>query len=424
MTQRQVGLALSISALLLIASATLFPDPDAAYRASQNPPWCILCGSHGTVDFVLNLILFLPLGFGLRLRGWRLAVILAAGASLTLSIETTQALVLTGRDPSLGDLLANTSGALIGGILGRSWATWLTPTPMAARRLTMAAAGSWLLVQLFTAWALQPSTPQGQYFGQWQLRQQGMDVFEGNVIEAYLNRLPLPQGPALNSAEFQQASRDTISRLATTVISGRQTRRFAPIVAVAHARQFHVVSLGQVGRHIVHYRRFRAADLRLRSPAIRLSHGLPEGPGDSVRIVGLRAGNTMSITAERGAITRTFQLRLSPSMGWTLLNPLDHSLGPYVHVGNAMWLAGWLALVGWWSCFASDRAPPRLLLFLGATLTGLLVIPLLAGYRIAIWSDWVGGAAGWIVAVVAAGWARRAGRAVTQPTEEVGGRAE
>ena len=410
MTQRRMGLALTIGAILLIASATLYPDPEAAYRTSQTPPWCILCGGHGAVDFFLNLILFVPLGIGLGLRGWRWGVILAAGAGLTGSIEITQALVLTGRDASLGDLLANTGGAWIGGILGRSWTTWLVPTPMVARRLTRGAVGIWLLGQLFTAWALQPSAPQGLYFGQWQPQLQGMDVFGGSVLEAFLNRIPLPRGPAhpqVNSIEFQQESTDTLSRLATTVISGPQTSRLAPIIAVAHHERYHVVSLGQVGRHIVHYRRFRATDLRLRSPAIRLNDGLPEEPGDSVWIVGLRHGNTMSITAERDAITRTFQVTLSPSMGWTLLNPFDHPLGPYVHVGNALWLASWLAVLGWWSCLAWDRASARLLFFLGAAVAGLLVIPLATGFAIAPWSDWIGAATGWIVAVLAAGLARR-----------------
>ena len=104
---------------------------------------------------------------------------------------------------------------------------------------------------------------------------------------------------------------------------------------------------------------------------------------------------------------RTVQLALSPSMGWTLLNPFDDPLGPNVDVGNALWLAGWLALVGWWSSFALDRASAKLLLFLGAALSGLLVIPLATGYPIASWTDWIGAATGWIMAVVAAGSARR-----------------
>lgn len=407
MTQQRVGSALGIGALLLIASATLFPDLQAAYRASQTQPWCILCGSNGAVDFTLNVILFLPLGIALGLLGWRPYVILMAGIGLTLSIETAQALVITGRDASLGDLLANTSGAWIGGILGRSWTTWLVPTPMAARRLTGTAIGIWLLIHLFTAWALQPSAPDGQYFGQWQPQLQGMDVFDGTVLEAFLNRLPLPQGPALHSGEFQRESRATVSSLATMVISGRQTSRFAPIIAVAHTDKYHVVSLGQAGRDIVHYRRFRASDLRLRSPAFHLDNGLPWGPGDSVHIVGLRDGNTISITAESSSMERTVQLALSPSMGWTLLNPFDNPLGPNVDVGNALWLAGWLALVGWWSRFALDGASARLLLFLGAALTGLLVIPLATGYAIATWTDWIGAAMGWLAAILLAGLAHQ-----------------
>ncbi|MDR0959915.1 MAG: VanZ family protein [Propionibacteriaceae bacterium] len=78
------------------------------------------------LQFALNVVLFIPLGFGLRLlwrRGWLTTTI--AGLLLSLFIETTQVTGVWGiydcayRVFDVDDLLANTSGAFIGGIL--SW---------------------------------------------------------------------------------------------------------------------------------------------------------------------------------------------------------------------------------------------------------------------------------------------------------------
>ena len=346
---------------------------------------------------------------GWGLRGWRLKAIIAAGAGLTLGIETIQAVVLSGRDPSLGDLLANTGGVWIGGVLGQAWSMWLVPNPVVARRLTTAVIGLWLAVQLFTAWALQPSAPRGKYFGQWQPELQGMGVFGGLVLEASLNRLPLPQGPAEQSGEFQQEARDRVSRLTTVILSGIPTPRRAPIVAVAHAKKYHVVSLAQEGpRHrstTDGSGRAMCGCAPHRSNCATVS---PKWRGDSVRIVGLRDGNTMSIVAEHDGVSQTIGIALSPNMGWTLLDPFDQAIGRKgIALGNALWLASWLAIVGWWSSFAFRRTELKTAWFMGAMVLGHLVIPLATGYQIGTGPEWAAGAMGWLAGLMAGGRTRR-----------------
>jgi len=116
-----------------------FPDPAAIQCQSRNTHLGRFLGDiakfdHGSplalvhnpafLQFAYNVVLFVPLGFVLRLL-WRKGVVFttAVGACLTLFIETTQ---LTGvwwlypcayRVFDVDDLLANTSGALIGGLL-------------------------------------------------------------------------------------------------------------------------------------------------------------------------------------------------------------------------------------------------------------------------------------------------------------------
>ncbi|HEV7623492.1 MAG TPA: VanZ family protein [Amnibacterium sp.] len=68
------------------------------------------------IEFSANVLFFVPVGFlgGLLMpyrRQW-LAVVLGAG--LSGAIELSQKLFLTGRVGSIGDLVANTSGALAG----------------------------------------------------------------------------------------------------------------------------------------------------------------------------------------------------------------------------------------------------------------------------------------------------------------------
>ncbi|MGN6743348.1 MAG: VanZ family protein, partial [Amnibacterium sp.] len=71
------------------------------------------------IEFTANVLFFVPVGFfgGLLLpyRMQWLAVLL--GAALSGCIELSQKLFLPGRVASLGDVLANTSGALVGCIV-------------------------------------------------------------------------------------------------------------------------------------------------------------------------------------------------------------------------------------------------------------------------------------------------------------------
>jgi len=80
------------------------------------PPWFV---GYRKVEFAANILVFVPFGiiFALRLRRnlWWLAVVIAAAASGM--VELAQAVFLPERVPSWSDIVANTSGALIGALL-------------------------------------------------------------------------------------------------------------------------------------------------------------------------------------------------------------------------------------------------------------------------------------------------------------------
>ncbi len=120
-----------LAAALLVGSATLWPTDNPGSTAT----FCIVCGDLGGVDFVLNVVLFMPLGVGLRwlLGRWSLAAL--AGFGVTLLVETLQWRLIRGRDASLGDVLANTLGTIVGVWIAVEGPRWLNATPLVARRL-------------------------------------------------------------------------------------------------------------------------------------------------------------------------------------------------------------------------------------------------------------------------------------------------
>ena len=63
---RRVGLVITIASLVAIAFATLLPEPATAAHGSH---FCLVCGSLGGVNAILNVFLFVPLGIGLALFG-------------------------------------------------------------------------------------------------------------------------------------------------------------------------------------------------------------------------------------------------------------------------------------------------------------------------------------------------------------------
>ena len=66
----------------------------------------------------LNVVLFIPLGFLLRIRpiGWLPTIALVAAISLT--IETLQAVLPLGRTANIDDVLLNTLGGVLGAAAG------------------------------------------------------------------------------------------------------------------------------------------------------------------------------------------------------------------------------------------------------------------------------------------------------------------
>jgi glycopeptide antibiotics resistance protein len=114
----RLGTLIVILATGLAAALTLWPLDDTEF---SSPPWCVICDADYIPGFLLNMVLFLPLGVGLRLRGVALRRALLWMAALTIGVELLQFNVVPGRDASLGDILANLLGGWAGHRLGQRW---------------------------------------------------------------------------------------------------------------------------------------------------------------------------------------------------------------------------------------------------------------------------------------------------------------
>lgn len=152
------GLALWTYTLLPLPSAD-----DLRCSAAQLVPFTFVhdamkypLGSVGEIirnpavmQVALNVLLFVPLGVFLRLI-WRRGVVVSAlaGFAISLAIETTQITGVWGIYPcayrlfDVDDLIANTSGAILGGLLSLVLVPWLErraveAEPVGPRRITV-----------------------------------------------------------------------------------------------------------------------------------------------------------------------------------------------------------------------------------------------------------------------------------------------
>lgn len=116
--------ALTVMYLVVVLLVTLWPttvdsgmapyiDRLLAKLWSKGIPTFV---DYGFIEFSANIVFFVPVGFLLGLlfsyRYWWLAIV--GGGLLSAAVETAQGLFLPGRVSSAADVVANTTGAIVG----------------------------------------------------------------------------------------------------------------------------------------------------------------------------------------------------------------------------------------------------------------------------------------------------------------------
>jgi VanZ family protein len=416
---RVTGLVVAASSLVAIAAATLHPTSTIAPRVNL----CLWCDDLAGVDFAWNVLLFIPLGVGLRLAGLsRLrVVIVVSGTSLT--VEMLQYLGVPGRVASVDDVVSNSTGGALGMVVG-DWARPLfLPTPVEARRLVAVALFGWLAVLGLTLWLFAPALPRQRYLV-WLAPDRGpepqrFDQFTGRVLAAHVGSMPLRGGRVADSRALRTLLlRDRTPVTAVVTVPRELPARQAPILTAFDVHGRELFMLGEDGADLTFRMRRRSSVVRLQRPTnvvwAVFSRGR-DAAHDTVTLAAWTDGYWLRLRAERAGVRLARDLALRPTWGWTLVLPFENTLGPQARTFTAEWLAlvlfpaGFYGAVAVWPVRGSGRGIrpaigsgvwawwPTLLvpLALGAALiSGLIALPRAVGLPDPPPWEWNGALAG------------------------------
>ncbi len=343
--RRAAGRAVVALAVTAILVATMLPT---GHNPEITPLLCLVCGAKGLADVLSNVILFTPLGLGLAALGLRPRRAILAGAALSLCIEFTQQFI-PGRDPSLSDLVFNTTGTALGHAVLRGAPRLLAPSTATASRLALAAAALAAGVLGVTASSVSPAFPDSTNYAQWTPDLGHLAPYDGSVLDAELAGVPLPPPRLDDSPGVARLLRDG-GPLRITAIAGTPPPSLASIFSIYDDRQREVILVGADGDDLVLRVRTRAAALRLDHPDLRL-------PG---ALAGVRPGDTIAITVEGQPGRAGFCVGLDGKVlscgprnpvgiGWSLLlysERFPKAMGFLLSTG---WVAALVAPIAFWA---------------------------------------------------------------------------
>ena len=388
------GTILAAAGLLVIAFATLRPGGP---RFRPAPGWtCLICGATGGVDIALNIFLFIPLGVGLRLRGASIRRAVATAFLVSLSVELWQNFVVSGRDPSISDVLTNTTGGALGATITTFAGLWLFPTARRATALALAGLAMLAVILTATAVGLQPSIEPRLYYAQIEPRDGNPGPFSGRLLSTAVNGRPVLYEGELQDPDSTPWPVFTDGRLQLDValVPGPRLVR-APIVRITNSR-WEAAALLQERDALVFRARTRARDARLVTPGLAMNGVLPRTPvasPDTLHVHALLERHGLRVDLTRAGKEESFQLPFRVALGWFFVLPYFTPAHQYVIWLSAGWLAALLVPIGFWSA----RAPLGVGVAVLAAAVGLLILlPLIAHLSSTAPLEWAGVALGFV----------------------------
>jgi hypothetical protein len=384
-----IGRRLAIPAATLLWAValgwlTLRPDPAAAEAAAASPWWCLLCGEAGAADFLLNAVLFLPLGALLSGQQRRVTTALLSGLVIALAIEIAQGLWIAGRDPALGDVVANTAGSVAG------WIAWSVPIRSGPGRsiacLSLVAFAAQLGV---TGW-MASAAPDG--VRPWRLHNApdiaGRENYPGLVVAVRLRDSVLY---GTGHATTDAPASDLRAAFTWTPSPTADTRR--AVLRLVDDRGWLLAAIDSRGKQIIGSIRLRASHFRLRTPTWSVVAPSSATPGDTLGLeLSIGHGRAVARLVGHGDTTEHLT-RFGAQHGWSLLNPWSPLGG---REGWDRWTLGWLC--GWGLLLGMAAGIGRGPLPMGALAILALVIattafgtPVTPAELAALVVGWVGG---------------------------------
>jgi hypothetical protein len=400
----------------IIVFATLFSIGGAAPGETQAVRFCIVCSEHWLADAISNVLLFLPFGASLSAslsaslgtgRVWQGATAIraikqagAAGLLLSLLVESAQWMGWPpGRSPAVADLLTNTTGAVAGALLAASWPQVVQPVRSVATWCVLAWSIGAASVLALTACALGESTATlGDAPSATQVRASRYSYapafgwYDGTIesvqVAAQVFSRPTGTGPvvrALDPVPWSLSTSATLTRLdpaanIRAVLYLHAVRDSLPVLLIGQQRDTAwLIVTRRAGRHGLYMPRLALAG----------AWGDLQRDARPVTVHAFASGERLRLEAfPSGAATPAAhaELRLTPALGWALLQPAVTVQSPWA----LLVLCGWLGLLagplGWWSAHASRTA-----VTLGAVLVvgSAVLSPVLGAVHPLRVSEWV-----------------------------------
>lgn len=340
---------LLLAAIVAVLLLTLTPITGPGETVST---LCILCGSYGTADFILNVMMFVPLGYLIARATNSETRALIMIVSITVAIESVQFLI-PGRYPTLGDVVANTVGGSVG-----IWAIHVrahratTSTRNASKTAVRAAPFALAVALLLTVVLLKPALPESNYYGQWTAELGQFAQYDGQVHSVRVGATDLP-GYRLDP--FARRAVQRTAQGAPLILkfrAGSRTPDLAPVFSVFDEHQVEVLVIGVDGDAIVVRMRRLAETLGLHAPESKFEGLHPPEGSESILQLSYDAG-TFCIRLDG---VDSCRIATTPARGWNLFT------------GSSLpaWAPGfldavWLALLGFVTVyFAARRAMPLL----------------------------------------------------------------
>jgi VanZ like family len=367
---------------LVLLIATLWPTPGAPQPLER---LCIICGSLGGLDFVANIVVFVPLGVALVREGARRQAAGLIGFTLSFLIELLQWQVIPGRDASAGDLLSNTLGTLLGALLAAHWRTLRHPEPWSARRLLVAWSGGALLLVSAASWSLRPAAPDLVYFSQWVPERGGYAPLAGTFRGLRLFGESLPNGVAVDPTDRPAAyARGELD--VEGIVDQRDTGETRPVLLARLANPLgEQAQLVQRGDALVFRGRRNASRLGLRSPTFVLDGAFSTGTSTAFRATS--GHREVALTARQSVVHRITLGRF-----WHTLAPFEVQYSQFEPFMAAAFLAGLLLPAAFFARRATAGPPWAVPLVLTTGILG--AVPATAGIAPGGWAELAGAALG------------------------------
>ncbi|MBL0937531.1 MAG: VanZ family protein [Gemmatimonadaceae bacterium] len=352
--------------MAVIITATLLPFNPIV--SEQIPPaWCLRCGGLWLTDAVSNVLLFVPFGAALALRGTRVWVAILLGLFGSFTIEWLQSKgIPSARSAALADVLTNTLGTALGALLA-AYASWLrNPGARAARWLTaswtvavsavaaltaMAMGPRMVMVphaQVGTTLSTYPHVPGQAWYG---------GVNESATID---DRSTFRKGWAGPIIVQLDAEPDTLHVM--SVVRGREAEPFAvPIVFLHLPADSSPVLQVRVNKDAAELDVTRRAwDWGMAFPGVRVANAFAGRTLDDSRALTLHAQSTryrLELSATEGERREQAVVLLTPAVGWAMLQNLVDVQSSWAPVVLVAWLGVLIVPIGWWAYGSRHGAP-------------------------------------------------------------------